>query len=128
MQVVGTQIIPERGGKQGFTVEFVGEGGEIVSVTLRNDDDGTLNRMNALERATAVMIQVASFEPEDGADGSMPGAAANDEKSSVRSARMTGDAQTMEEQLDEGLEDTFPASDPVSITVSTIPTSRVDKH
>ena len=126
MHVVGTQIIPERGGKQGFTVEFVGEGGEIVSVTMRNDDDGTLNRTNAIDRAKAVMIQIASFDT-----GDMEAAAdrgAKEEKSSVRSARMSGDKQTMEEQLDEGLEDTFPASDPVSITVSTIATDRAGKH
>jgi hypothetical protein len=30
----------------------------------------------------------------------------------------------MEEQLDEGLEGTFPASDPVSVTTSAIPTDR----
>ena len=32
------------------------------------------------------------------------------------------DPETLEEQLDEGLEDTFPASDPVSVTSTTIAT------
>ena len=32
------------------------------------------------------------------------------------------DSETLEEQLDEGLEDTFPASDPVSVTSTTIAT------
>src|SRR4051812_16493546 len=47
MLVVGTQVIADRGGKDGFTVEFVGEGGEVVSVEMRNDNGRTLNRMNA---------------------------------------------------------------------------------
>jgi hypothetical protein len=34
----------------------------------------------------------------------------------------------MEEQLDQGLEDSFPASDPVSITSSAIPTGKIRKH
>ncbi|MDE1157572.1 MAG: hypothetical protein PW791_04705 [Neorhizobium sp.] len=38
------------------------------------------------------------------------------------SARSVGDKADLEEQLDEGLEDTFPASDPVSVTVTSIPT------
>jgi hypothetical protein len=31
------------------------------------------------------------------------------------------DAALLEEELNEGLEDSFPASDPVSVTVSSIP-------
>lgn len=31
------------------------------------------------------------------------------------------DAATLEEQLDEGLEDSFPASDPISVTHTAIP-------
>ncbi|MCB5203650.1 hypothetical protein LH464_14320 [Neorhizobium sp. T786] len=38
------------------------------------------------------------------------------------SARERNDAAELEEQLDEGLEDTFPASDPVSTTITSIPT------
>jgi len=44
-----------------------------------------------------------------------------DKKTSEQSAREKGDARDLEEQLDEGLEDTFPASDPVSATVTSIP-------
>ncbi|TWF52164.1 hypothetical protein [Neorhizobium alkalisoli] len=44
-----------------------------------------------------------------------------DPKTTERSARDKGDAADLEEQLDEGLEDTFPASDPVSATVTSIP-------
>jgi hypothetical protein len=42
-------------------------------------------------------------------------------KTTEASARETGDAADLEEQLDEGLEDSFPASDPVSATVTSIP-------
>ncbi|WP_018237141.1 hypothetical protein [Ensifer sp. BR816] len=124
MHVVGTQIIPEQGGRAGFTVEFVGEGGEIVSVSLRNDSDRSLNRMNALERAKAVMMELANTDTktlENGDTGS-------DRPNMRRSARATKDTDEMERQLDEGLEDSFPASDPVSVTVSTIPTDRAKKQ
>ncbi|MFD1327232.1 hypothetical protein [Mycoplana ramosa] len=117
MQVVGVQVHPERGGRSGFTVEFVGEAGEVVSVLLPAGDDSDLNRLNAMDRAKTVLLEVAAF------DGNLP---SNDGANCLRSARATGDTQTMEEELDEGLEASFPASDPVSITVSTIPAGRTD--
>ena len=131
MQVIGTQVIPDQGGKLGFTVEFVGEGGEVVSVQMRNDDAKTLNRMNAVDKAKAIMVQLASFDTEnvsikepydaqnskfDGKEADLPGQS---------SARAAGDAATMEEQLDQGLEDSFPASDPISVTSSGISSGRV---
>jgi hypothetical protein len=119
MQVIGTQVIPEQGGKRGFTVEFVGKGGEVVSVQLRNDTDRTLNSGNAIDRAKAVMSELATFDATAAlasADAAQP------------SARTSGDRDEMEDQLDQGLEDSFPASDPVSITSSAIPTGKVRKH
>ncbi len=124
MHVVGTQIIPEQGGRAGFTVEFVGEGGEIVSVSLRNDACRSLNRMNAVERAKAVMMELANTDTKLLENGDSDARQPN----MVRSARATKDADEMERQLDEGLEDSFPASDPVSVTASTIPTDRAKKH
>ncbi|APG88202.1 hypothetical protein SAMCCGM7_pC1007 (plasmid) [Sinorhizobium americanum CCGM7] len=124
MHVVGTQVIPEQGGRAGFTVEFVGEGGEIVSVSLRNDASRTLNRMNAVERAKEVMMELANTATEILENGE--GHA--DQTNMRRSARHNKDTDEMERQLDEGLEDSFPASDPVSVTVSTIPTDRAKKH
>jgi len=118
MQVVGTQVIPEKGGKLGFTIEFVGDGGEIVSVQLRNDEKQTLNSRNAVERAQAVMAEMATADTEEASAGRLK---------SRPSARAAGDQTAMEEQLDEGLEGTFPASDPVSATGSSIPT-RSAKH
>ncbi|WP_157015291.1 hypothetical protein [Mesorhizobium xinjiangense] len=41
-----------------------------------------------------------------------------------RAARKSTDDKRRDEELDEGLEDTFPASDPVSVTSTTT----MDKH
>lgn len=118
MQVVGTQVTPIGGGKAGFTVEFVGDGGEIVSVQLKNDAERSLNRQNAIEKAKELMSQIASSKALEGETSSK---APEGETMSVRlSARASHDRLTLEEQLDEGLEDTFPASDPVSVTGTTI--------
>jgi hypothetical protein len=117
MHLVGTQVIPEQGGKAGFTVEFVGEGGEIVSVSMRSDAAANLNRLNAIEMAQAVMRELASADCSAIEES-------RDTSKIHRSARGAKDTDEMERQLDEGLEDTFPASDPVSVTVSTIPTDR----
>lgn len=101
MRIVGTQVIPAGGGKAGFTVEFVCDGGEIVSVQLPNDDQRSLNRQNAIDKAKELMSQISSSDtPEGGAT----------------SPRSPSDRSVLEEELDEGLEDTFPASDPVSVT------------
>lgn len=53
-----------------------------------------------------------------------------DKKTTEQSAREKGDANDLEEQLDEGLEETFPASDPVSVSVTSIPagTPKPPKH
>lgn len=45
----------------------------------------------------------------------------DDDRKTESSAREKGHAGDLEEQLNEGLEDTFPASDPVSTTVTSIP-------
>jgi hypothetical protein len=112
MQVVGTQVIPANGGKAGFTVEFVGDGGEIVSVQMKNDAVRSLNRRNAVDKAKELMGQFASANVSEGATGSLK---------VTPSARSSGDTSTLEEQLDQGLEDSFPASDPVSVTSTAIP-------
>ena len=104
MHVVGTQVIPAYGNKGGFTVEFVGDGGEVVSVQIKSDRGQQLNRLNAVEKAREVMSRFAAAEIcEDGARLSV-----------LQTARAAGDQGTMEEQLDEGLEGTFPASDPTA--------------
>lgn len=51
-------------------------------------------------------------------------------KRTEESARAKGDRQDLEEQLIEGLEDTFPASDPVATSTTSIPagTPKPPKH
>lgn len=46
------------------------------------------------------------------------------------SVRTSGNAADLEEQLEEGLEDTFPASDPVAVSTTAIPagTPKPPKH
>ncbi len=39
MQVVGMQVVAEQGGKLGYTVEFIGHGGDVVSVLVKNDHE-----------------------------------------------------------------------------------------
>lgn len=113
MQIIEALVHAEMGGKRGYTVEFVADAGEVVSVQLAPDDEGGLNRTNAVDRALALLRRIASSEVRQ-ADGEAARARP------VRSARGSGDTETMEEELDEGLEATFPASDPVSVTSSTI--------
>ncbi|QRM44365.1 hypothetical protein [Rhizobium sp. BG4] len=108
MQVVGTQIIAARGGKDGFTVEFVSDDGAVVSVQMRGEEG--LNRQNAIMKAQSLMSAMASVDASEGGDMSVH-----------RSARASGDRAELEEQLDQGLEDSFPASDPVSVTRSSVP-------
>jgi hypothetical protein len=122
MQSFETLVHPELGGKQGFTVEFVGNSGEIISVQLRQDSENMLNRMNAIEKARELLMEAATggdvngvseYEAQSNGDFDQhPG--------HRRSARAQGDTGAMEEQLDEGLYESFPASDPVSITVTTV--------
>jgi hypothetical protein len=113
MQIIEALVHAEMGGKRGYTVEFVADAGEVVSVQLAPDDEGGLNRTNAADRALALLRRITSGEVRQ-----VDGEATRSQP--VRSARSSGDTGTMEEELDEGLEATFPASDPVSVTSSTI--------
>lgn len=128
MQVIGTQVHQQPGI---VTVEFVGEGGDVISVQMRKGRDDDLNRQNAIGKAKAMMLQVASFEQGESTDEGPREAPAPGGESpavqSLRSARSTHDLATLEEELEEGLESTFPASDPVSATVSSIPGGRTDR-
>jgi len=120
MRIVGIQVHPERGGKAGYTVEFVGENGEIVTILCPQDAEGSLNRMNAVSRAKEILAAAAQADEAPLAiTGTRQSSSVPD--GALASARQAHDQDAMEEQLEEGLEDTFPASDPVSITSSTIP-------
>ncbi len=130
MQVIGTQVHPQPSAGI-VTVEFVGEGGDVISVQMRKSEGGDLNRQNAIEKAKAMMLQVATFEQAADSNGGSRASTTSGGESpavlSLRSARSAHDKATLEEELDEGLEDTFPASDPVSAIVSTIPSGRTSE-
>lgn len=131
MEVIGTQVHPQPSSGL-MTVEFVGEGGDVISVQMHQTESDGLNRLNAIARAKAMMLQVANFEQPDDAAMENDAEAGEDNAGlspavvSLRSARASGDTGTLEEQLDEGLESSFPASDPLSVTGSSIPSGRAD--
>lgn len=122
MQSFETLVHPEMGGKLGFTVEFVGNSGEVVSVQLRQDAENMLNRLNAVEKARELLMEAASVEEADGASEyeAQSNGDFDRQPGHLRSARALGDTEAMEEQLDAGLYDSFPASDPISITITTV--------
>lgn len=127
MQVVGMQVVAEQGGKLGYTVEFIGKEGDVVSVLVKNDRNQSLNRLNAVSRAQE-MMSVLAGQQIDLADFESTVGTPSDSLNAQRSARSAGDTGTLEEQLDQGLEDSFPASDPVSVTQSSIATSPEGKR
>lgn len=130
MHIVGTQVHEEMGGRLGYIVEFVGDEGEVVSVQMRQAEDGSLNRKNAILKAQDLLRDAARYDAEAAMESersSLP-AGKNGESEAVASFRQSGDRAGLEEQLNEGLEDSFPASDPVSVTHSVTSGGSGDKH
>ncbi|ANK75519.1 hypothetical protein ACI2KT_24565 [Ensifer adhaerens] len=116
MRIVGLQVTAERAGRSGFTVEFIGDGDEVVTVMCPQDKAGSLNRLNAIAKAKEILHAAIAADETVAAAGDQAGV----RRGTLPNARRAHDRDAMEEQLDEGLEDTFPASDPVSIASSTI--------
>ncbi len=116
MRIVGQQVTAERAGRSGFTVEFIGDGDEVVTVMCPQDKSGSLNRLNAIAKAKEILHAAIAADETVAAAGDQAGV----RRGTLPNARRAHDRDAMEEQLDEGLEDTFPASDPVSIASSTI--------
>ncbi|CAN7432664.1 hypothetical protein [Rhizobium sp. LjRoot258] len=83
-----------------FVVIFTEQSGNSISVTLYAAASPGLTNDNAITRARALLATTLQSSQADGARGK--------------------DAALLEEELEEGLEDTFPASDPVSVTGSSI--------
>lgn len=128
MQIIDTQVHEDMGGVPGFTVEFVGDGGEVVSVRMKPGQSGELSRDNALEKARALLVQVGSFDAAPVKEkANTPSQEGGDTVSdAVLSARRAQDEAELDQQVDEGLIDTFPASDPVSATYSS--TAGANRH
>ncbi|MDO1584244.1 hypothetical protein [Rhizobium oryzicola] len=128
MTIVGTQVIAEGSGQSGYTVEFVSEQGDVVSVSLRGQD-GAVNRNNAVAKAKVFLEDLvrAGTLPDELVDGeNQDGRAAT--MASRHPAAGRGEPQSQEDMLNEGLEDTFPASDPVSSTITSIPGKAPERH
>jgi hypothetical protein len=58
MQIMDTRIAPE--GVM-MTVEFLGEGGELVSITMDNSEH-QITAANAVDRAKVLLVQLTAFE------------------------------------------------------------------
>lgn len=114
MQIIGTEIIESPEASGSFLVEFHGDGGEKVSVQMAQTESGALTRDNALGKAQVLLLQASRFGTTDIAE------AESDEPSeAVESLRQEQQENSMQKggsALEEGLEDTYPASDPVSAT------------
>lgn len=127
MQIIGTEITEAQGAHEGFLVEFLGDGGEKVSVRLAQSENGGLSRDNALAKAQVVLLQASRFGHSDGnEDAASGGSEPSDAVESLRQeqdSRLSGGSA-----LQEGLEDTYPASDPVSATYTSTAGISDDKH
>jgi hypothetical protein len=119
MQIIGTEVTEAHGANEGFVVEFLGDGGERVSVRLAQSENGSLSRENALAKAQVVLLQASRFGmSEEGDDNTSSDMAEPSE--AVESLRQEQQEKQNQQRggsaLQEGLEDTYPASDPVSAT------------
>lgn len=66
MQLVDTQIREEGGSNPAFRVEFSGDGGEVISVFMRQT--GEVTRENVIARARTLMSEIGARDG-DGAGG-----------------------------------------------------------
>lgn len=121
MNIVGQQVLSDAGGIK--TVEWVAEGGDVISVRLQSSTDN-LSVDDAVTKAKALMVQVATFGEVENDDADEVDATGSPAVQSLRSARSAKDTGTLEERFVEGLKNSFPASDPPSATGSTIPAGR----
>ncbi|MBB5701779.1 hypothetical protein FHS76_001641 [Ochrobactrum daejeonense] len=112
MGIVETRI-SSLGGFKLYLVEFVTEGEEKITVKVENETESELARDDVIRRAAIKLGEALGIACTE--CGIEP-----DSLLTHPSARRAGDRAELERQLDEGLEDTFPASDPVSVTGSTI--------
>jgi hypothetical protein len=138
MQLIDTRVTPETPGMETYLVEFVGEGGETISVTLKDQTgEAEFTTDSLIMKAKAMMVQVSTMFEDVPAQFKNSGhversiEAPNDplgtktvnalDIAAGPSRRQVEDKESLEEQLQEGLEDSFPASDPVSVLSTGIP-------
>ncbi|GGA90089.1 hypothetical protein GCM10011491_17490 [Brucella endophytica] len=115
MQLRETRIIPASTPNEAPSVEFMGEKGERVTVRFAKDEEmAECDRSTLIAEATFILSQLANADMAGGLDKKTGGGDA-------RTDERTGDPVELEEQLQEGLRETFPGSDPVSVVSTGIP-------
>ncbi|KPF43417.1 hypothetical protein ACSV9I_19085 [Rhizobium sp. G187] len=114
MQIIGTEVTETSG--TATIVEFRGDGGERIAVTMAQGED-RLASEDAVAKAQVMLLQAASF----GTSADPTNTESSDAVDSLRQEQ--ADQDSRKSDLQEGLEDTFPASDPVSATYTSTPGS-----
>ncbi|PYE86351.1 hypothetical protein C7477_12715 [Phyllobacterium leguminum] len=113
MQLRETRIVPASRPDGAPSVEFVGKMGERVTVRFARDQDlADGERSVLISEATLILNELANADMADGLDK---------KGKDARTDERPTDPVELEEQLQEGLKDTFPGSDPVSVVSTGIP-------
>lgn len=137
MQLIDTRVTPETPGMGSYLVKFVGQGGESISVMLKDERSEAEFSMDSLiTKAKAIMIQVApishcdepisEYDAQSNAnmDQSQDGRSLSNEIRSLGRERPTEDHAVNKETLNghfrEGLEDNLRDGDPVSVVSTAI--------
>ncbi|GAB1580348.1 hypothetical protein [Phyllobacterium phragmitis] len=113
MQLRETRIVPASTPGETPSVEFIGMKGERVTVRFAaGEDAASSDRDRLISKATLILAELVNADTAgdlDKKNGGRP------------SKERTENPAELEEQLQEGLEDTFPGSDPVSVVSTGIP-------
>ncbi|QLF68230.1 hypothetical protein FE840_000925 [Peteryoungia desertarenae] len=127
MQLIGTKVLngnhEKEGRGKGVTVVFSGDGGETVTVEMAETEDSSLTQENAVQKARVVLLQLAAFDLSEASGNERN--AGDDVSPAVQSVRQerADKNQRGGSALEEGIEDSFPASDPVSAAYTSTPGS-----
>lgn len=121
MQIISTEVSPSSKPGDMTQVEFRGDGGERIVVSMKSSDQD-LGTEDTLSKAQVMLLQAANFGAKVEGETGTPDSP-TDAVESLRQEQSEREKQPSD--LEEGLEDTFPASDPVSSThTSTTATDR----
>lgn len=121
MQIISTEVSPSSKPGDMTQVEFRGDGGERIVVSMKPSDEH-VSAEETLAKAQVMLMQAANF----GASAEADSETSSEPSDAVESLRQEqSEKKKQPTELQEGLEDTFPASDPVSSTyTSTAGTER----
>lgn len=126
MQLIDTRVTPSTPGMGSYSIEFIGEGGESISVMLKDDrSEAAFDIDSLIEKAKAIMIQIATVsrgtaasagDAESGPIGQSPDRSSvpNKQYATTDEGRFEENSEPLKEQFDDRLEDNLPVRDPVS--------------